>query len=534
MADYDAIIIGAGHNGLVCAAYMARAGWRVLVVEQADEIGGGLRSGEVTLPGFHHDRYATNIGLFAGSPIYAELRSELEAHGVRLLRSERPYASLHGPKVVRVFTDLDRTLECVRAINGADAEGWHRLVDFYRRVAPLLQPLFFTEMPSLALMRCVAKLVSECGVRDTARLARLIRQSSCDFAESFVRSPEMTGVIEAWGYHLDFAPYVKGGALFAFVSAMSGQVYGMPLVQGGAGRISTALGEIIKAAKGRVVTGTEVTNVVVRNSRAAAVRTIKGEEISASRAIVANVTTRNLFCKLVDANELPMRFLGRSKAYRYGPGTFIVHLALDRLPQWCGGDDLSTFSYVHINGNEVEIDETYRQSLAGNLPSRPLLVVSQTTFVDPSRAPPGKHIMRIHARTVPAVIRGDAAGIISARSWVEAKEPFAERIIDLVEENAPDLRDCIIAKAAETPEEIERANPNFVGADCVSGSHQFDQNFICRPMLGWSNYRTPIDRLFMIGASTWPGGGINGGSGYLLARQLIERSSRALAKGRSL
>jgi phytoene dehydrogenase-like protein len=525
MADYDAIIVGAGHNGLVCAAYLARNGWRVLVLERAHEIGGGLRSGEVTLPGFCHDRYATNLGLFAGSPIYGDLKEEFQARGVRFLRSERPYASVHGSGAVRVFTDLDRTLEDVGAISRPDADGWRRLVDLYRRVAPRLQPFFFTEMPSAAMLRCVGSLLAECGLRDAVRLANLTRQSSRDFAGCFVRSPEMTGALVSWGYHFDFGPYVKGGALFAFVAAMSAQVHGMPLVEGGAGKISAALGEIIEAAGGTIVTGTEVTDIVVRNSVAAAVRTNKGDEIAASRAIVANVTTRNLFSKLVGAGDLPKRFRKRATSYRYGPSTFIVHLALDGLPEWRAGDDLATFSYVHVNGGEVEIDETYRHSLAGILPSRPLLVVSQTTPLDRSRAPPGKHIMRIHARTVPAVIRGDAGGTISTRSWAEAKEQFTERMIDLVEENAPRLRDRIIAKAAETPEEIERANPNFVEGDCVSGSHQFDQNFFCRPILGWSNYRTPIDRLFMIGASTWPGGGINGGSGYLLARQLIDEIS---------
>jgi phytoene dehydrogenase-like protein len=135
--------------------------------------------------------------------------------------------------------------------------------------------------------------------------------------------------------------------------------------------------------------------------------------------------------------------------------------------------------------------------------------------------------MRIHVRTVPAQITGDAAGTISARNWPQAKAPFAERILDLVEEQAPDLRTCILAAAVESPDEIERENPNFVGGDCVSGSHQLDQNFFCRPLLGWSRYATPVAQLYMIGASTWPGGGVNAGSGYILARKLLRTAGRA-------
>ena len=124
--------------------------------------------------------------------------------------------------------------------------------------------------------------------------------------------------------------------------------------------------------------------------------------------------------------------------------------------------------------------------------------------------------MRVHVRTVPGRIEGDVVGKITARNWAEAKHSFAERVLDLVEEKAPDLRACIIGKYLETPQDIESENPNFVGGDCVSGSHHLGQNFFSRPLLGWSNYTTPIEGLYMIGASTWPGGGVNAGSGYLL------------------
>ena len=128
------------------------------------------------------------------------------------------------------------------------------------------------------------------------------------------------------------------------------------------------------------------------------------------RAVVANVTVRNLFGDLLTAKDISARFFRRSQEYRYGPGTFIIHLALNRVPNWRAADDLSKFSYVHLNGSEKEIEETYRTSLDGLLPRRPLLVVSQTTTTDPSRAPAGKHVMRVHVRTVPSLIKGDAAG----------------------------------------------------------------------------------------------------------------------------
>lgn len=525
MADFDAIVVGSGHNGLVCALYLARAGWRVLVLERADEIGGGLRSGAVTLPGFWHDRYATNVGAFAASPVYRELKTEFDAQGVRLLRSERPYASVHGGRALRVYTETDRTAGEFGAILARDADGWRNLTAFYKRTAPLFLPLFAMECPSGAMGAQLGRILAAAPA-DAARLARLTLQSSRSFASGFVASPEARGLLASWGYHLDFEPDATGGAVFAFVAALSSHVNGMPIVEGGVGRITDALRSLVAGAGGQIETGSEVTDIITSSGTAAAVRTADGREISASRAIVANVTTRNLFGKLLKVGDLPSSFLRRAGRYSYGPGTFIIHLALDRMPAWHAARDLAAFNYVHLNGSEAEIADTHRQSLRGFLPTRPLLVVSQTTAVDPSRAPPGKHVMRVHVRTVPSRIQGNSAGRIAAANWRDAKEAFAERVLDLVAEEAPDIRECIVGRAIETPEEIEANNPNFIGGDCVSGSHRPGQNFFCRPFFGWSRYATPLSGLYMIGASTWPGGGINGGSGYLLARKLTAPVAR--------
>jgi len=519
MADYDAVIVGAGHNGLVCALYLMRAGWRVAVLEANEEIGGGLRSGEVTLPGFCHDRYATNVGAFAASPVYQELKAEFDDFGLKLLRSDKPYAQLHGKRALRVYTDAARTEAEFGAIGRSEVDGWRQLTAFYRRVAPDLFALFYTELPSAAAGRQLARMVSAGGF-DALRLAKLLLQSSRGFAHQYFQSEAARSLLEAWGYHLDFGPDVPGGAVFAFISALSSHINGMPLVEGGAGRIATALGTMLQNGGAKVLTRTEATRIIVKRGAAVAVQTRGGEEISASRAVIANITPPNIFGKLVSVADIEPRFLRRVRSYRFGPSTLIIHFALDRMPRWTTADDLGDFNYVHLNGSEAEIARTYGQSLSGLLPDRPLLVVSQTTPIDPSRAPPGRHVMRVHVRTVPARITGDAAGKITATDWQQAKEPFAERILDLVAEQAPDLRACILGTAIESPDEIERENPNLVGGDCVSGSHHLGQNFICRPLLGWSRYATPIEKLYMIGASTWPGGGVNAGSGYILGKLL--------------
>jgi phytoene dehydrogenase-like protein len=169
------------------------------------------------------------------------------------------------------------------------------------------------------------------------------------------------------------------------------------------------------------------------------------------------------------------------------------------------------------------MDLAYVRSIAGLLPERPMLVVGQPTAVDPSRAPEGKHVLWVQVRTVPTEIRGDALGTISATNWDEAKEPFAERVLDIMEEYAPGTRRKIRSQAVLAPPDLEAANANLVGGDSLGGSHHLMQQLFLRPAPGWSRYRTPIDRLYLCGAATWPGAGVGAGSGYLLATSLTKR-----------
>ena len=162
----------------------------------------------------------------------------------------------------------------------------------------------------------------------------------------------------------------------------------------------------------------------------------------------------------------------------------------------------------------------YAEACSGLLPREPVLVVGQPTAVDPSRAPEGKHVLWVQVRVLPATIRGDAAKEITATHWDEAKEPYAARVLGLIEHYAPGLSGKILGKAVFSPLDLERENPNLIGGDSLSGSHHLDQNFIFRPVFGWSRYKTPVKALYLCGASTWPGAGTGAGSGFMLAKML--------------
>jgi phytoene dehydrogenase-like protein len=174
----------------------------------------------------------------------------------------------------------------------------------------------------------------------------------------------------------------------------------------------------------------------------------------------------------------------------------------------------------------------YQQAVAGLLPERPTLVVGQPTAVDPSRAPEGKHVLWVQVRVVPSIIGGDAAGTMEHRDWDQAREPYADRVLDIIEDYAPGTRDKVLARHVLTPADLEADNPNLIGGDSLGGSHHLMQHFFLRPFPGWTKYRTPVEDLYMCGAGTWPGAGVGAGSGYLLGKRLTAPSPLASLKER--
>jgi phytoene dehydrogenase-like protein len=291
-----------------------------------------------------------------------------------------------------------------------------------------------------------------------------------------------------------------------------------------------ALVSLLKSLGGEVRTGSPVAAVTVDGERATGVELADGERIAARRAVVANLTPKVLFGGLVPDALLDPRFRRRVRAYKHAPGTLMVHLALDDLPNWNAGSQVREWSYVHIGPYLEDMSLAYQRAVGGTLPERPTLVVGQPTVVDSTRAPDGKHILWIQVRMVPAEIRGDASHEIETTDWAEAKELYADRVIRLIEEHAPGLSTTILGRHVLSPIDLEAYNPNLIGGDSLGGSHHPMQFFGLRPFPGWTKYRTPIDGLYMCGASTWPGAGVGAGSGYLLGKRLTARSSSFLKR----
>ena len=536
---WDAIVVGAGHNGLAAAVHLGSRGWKVLVLEQAAVPGGAVKTAEVTLPGFRHDLCAMNLSLFAGSPFYAAHKAALDAAGLALEPAARPFASVFDDgRWLGVDTDLEAPCARIAERQPRDAVTWRAMAMAFGADAPHLFALLGTPMPSWALLRALWAMWRAKGLPWCMDTARLLLSSPRAWLGQRFEDEGLQAMMAAWGMHLDFAPDVAGGALFPYLESMASQTFGMALGQGGADTIVRAMVRVIGQQGGEVRTGCDVAAIVQQGGRAAGVRLADGRLLAARRAVIANLHPRLLYGRLLAetaGNGQPpappaagqpgptpadLARLPAPARLRPGPGTMMIHLALREAPRWRAGAELAGYAYVHIAPSLDQMARTYREAMAGLLPAEPVLVVGQPCAVDASRAPAGHHVLWLQVRVLPAQVRGDAAGQLAPAPWDTLKEAYADRVMALLERHAPGTQAQVLARHVVSPLDLERDNPNLVGGDSLGGSHHLDQFFVFRPAFGHARWHTTVPGLYLVGASTWPGAGTGAGSGFMLAKTL--------------
>jgi phytoene dehydrogenase-like protein len=522
---FDAVVVGSGINSLACAALLARGGWSVCVLEREDELGGAIRTAEITEPGYLHDVFSAWHPLWVGGAAHAELGDELAARGLEYLNTELPTATLYpdGESAFLLRTAEANAEELDRHAAG-DGDAWGRTLESFFPNADLAFGVLGTELWSRAGAGLGLKAYRRLGRRGLAELVGELTISSRDWLTSTFESERAHGLLAPWVLHTGLGPDAAASGYMTQVIAVAVQEGGMPIPRGGGAKLVEALQRLIADHGGVCETGRDVERVVVEDGNARGVRLTDGESVTAARAVIANVTPTQLYGRLLARGDVPQELAAKAGRFRYGRGDMQIHLALSEPPRWDGDERLGRTAIVHVTPGLDGVSRAVNEADRGLLPAEATIVVGQPLTMDASRAPEGAGLLWIQLQELPWRVRGDAAGELEPGdgTWTEElRERYADRIIARLARQIPNLEGAIKARAVLSPADLERANVNLVHGDPYAGSLALDQNFLWRPFPASPGHATAVDRLWHIGASTHPGPGLGAGSGTLVAKELL-------------
>jgi phytoene dehydrogenase-like protein len=525
MPRYDAIVIGGGHNGLVAAAYLARAGRKTLVLERREMVGGCAVTEELW-PGYRVST-AAYLNSLLQERIVREL--ELERFGYRVdAKDPAFFSAFPDGRHFFMWQDRARTLAEIARFSLRDAQVYPAYEDRLERLSQVVERLLPTTPPRfpprgpldlLDYLKFAGRLRG-LNPKEMASLAKIFTQSAAEFLDEWFESEQLKvtlatdGVIGANG-----GPRSPGTAYILLHHCMGGVAGHRGLwgfVRGGMGAVSEAIAASARAAGVTIRTGAAVARVLVRGGRAYGVALESGEEIEAS-AVASNADPKVTFLRLVEARDLEPDFLDAIRHYRIEGTSCKMNLALSGLPEFTaypGAPGPQHRATMHICPEIDYVERAWDDAKYGRPSERPLLELTIPTMYDASLAPPGKHIMGIFLQYAPYTLREG--------SWDELREPFGDRVIALIEEYAPGFGLLIERRQVLTPLDLERQF-GITGGNIFHGEMSLDQMFVMRPVAGWARYQTPVRGLYLCGSGAHPGGGVMGAPGYNCAREMLKR-----------
>ena len=505
----DAVVIGAGQNGLVAANVLADAGWDVLVLEAQPEPGGSVHSRKDWLaPGFTTDTCSAFYPMSAASRAINAL--DLPKYGLQWTHAPEVVAHpLLDGECALLSRDLDKTMASVDALGSGDGDAWQRLWELWDELGDVLLDALFRPFPPVrAGLRLAARLRAAGGLR-FARFGLLPLRRLAE--EEFTGPGSM--LIAGCTLHTDLIPEGASSALYGWLLAMLGQQYGFPVPVGGAGEITAALLRRLESRGGTVRCDTPVDRVVVRSGRAVGVRTRGGEEIPVRHGVLAGVSAPAVYGGLVDWEDLPSRLRDDMRRFQWDHSTVKVDWALSGPVPWTN-PAASQAGTVHISAGMDEMTEYNAHISMQRIPANPYVLLGQLTTADPSRSPDGTEYLWGYTH-IPRTVRGDAGGDDITGRWDDREQnAMADRIERSIERFAPGFRDRITARRITCPPEMEEHNANLVGGAINGGTIAPHQQLVFRPTPGLGRPETPVRGLYLASSSAHPGGAVHGACGW--------------------
>jgi phytoene dehydrogenase-like protein len=521
---FDAIVIGAGHNGLVTAAYLAKAGWKTLVLERREIVGGCCITEELW-PGFK-----VSTAAYVNSLLRPEIIKELELkkHGFEMLpRSPSSFTPYPDGRYLMMGPDQQMTLREIAKFSQKDAENYPKYEAMLTRVADFLEPMLIQTPPDPFANRIgdLWKLAKTgwgfrgLGRNVAAEAIEILTGAATPILHRWFESEQLKSTIATDAVIGAFAPPSHPGTAYVLFHHVMGECNGVRgvwgYVRGGMGTVSNSIAAAAKAHGAEIRTNAAVGRIVVKNGRAVGVALQDGTEYLAKRVISgadANVT----FNKLMDAKELPEDFLAEINRIDYSSATVKINVALSEPPQFkalpSAGVGPQHHGTMHICPDLDYIEKAYDDAKYGRPAANPMIEATMATALDDTLAPPGKHILSMFVQYAPYHLKGT--------TWDAEREPFANRCFDILNEYAPNFKASILNHVVIAPPDMERLW-GITGGNIMQGTMNMSNMYSLRPAAGYANYRTPVKGLYLCGAATHPGGGVMGACGLNAAREIL-------------
>jgi phytoene dehydrogenase-like protein len=513
--DVDAVVIGAGPNGLVAANLLADTGWRVLVLEAQPEPGGAVRSAELTHPGFVHDLCSAFYPLGVASPVMRAL--DLPAHGLRWRHAPLVLAhpTADGRSAV-LSTNVDETAASLDGFAAGDGDAWRAFDADFRSVSgPLLDAMTSPIPPVKGALRLAATLGPRGLLEFTRRTLLSVRRMSQEQFAGEGAALLLTGN----AMHSDLGPDAPPSGFLGWMLTGVGQQYGFPVPEGGAGQLSAALVHRLTERGGAIRCNATVTHIEIRDRRAVAVELADGETITAPRGVLADVGAPVLYRDLVGEEHLPARVVADLDRFQYDPATFKIDWALSGPIPW-RSEPATRAGTVHLCDSMDRLTQVAADLAQDRIPGHPFVLVGQMNKADPTRSPAGTETVWAYTH-VPLRVRADGGGDLTGKWDAGEVETFADRVETEIEEHAPGFRALVTGRHVLSPPALEALDANLVGGALGGGTTALSQQVVFRPVPSLGRAETPVRGLFLASASAHPGGGVHGACGANAARACL-------------